>query len=77
MDLSGMDMSASAILSSLIVSTIGFALFRYGKKEQRWPQLFGGMVLMVGPYFTGGALATWGFGGLVGAAVYGAVQLGW
>ena len=40
------------LLVSLIPSGIGFVLFTYGRKEQRWPQLLIGVLLMVYPYFT-------------------------
>ena len=30
---------------------MGFVLFVYGKKQQRWPQLIGGLAMMVYPYF--------------------------
>lgn len=71
-----MDFSAGALFSSLVVSSIGFALFLYGKREQRWPQLVGGMLLMGGPYFTGSALATLAFGAVIGLALGLAVRAG-
>jgi hypothetical protein len=36
---------------SLVPSGLGFVLFRYGKKQDRWPQLVAGFALMVYPYF--------------------------
>lgn len=71
-----MDFSAGALFASLVVSSIGFALFLYGKREQRWPQLVGGMLLMGGPYFTGSALATCALGAVVGCALWLAVRAG-
>lgn len=70
------DLSAGALFSSLVVSSIGLALFLYGKREQRWPQLVGGMLLMGGPYFTGGALGTVAFGAVVGIAIWLAARAG-
>ncbi len=35
----------------MVVSGIGFVLFVYGKKQQRWPQLVAGVLLSVFPYF--------------------------
>jgi hypothetical protein len=37
---------------SFIAGGIGFVLFVYGKKQQRWPHLAAGLLLMVYPYFT-------------------------
>ena len=62
---------------SLIPSGIGFVLFVYGKKQQRWPQLVGGLVFMVYPYFTPTVLSLAGVGVTLGAVVWMAVRLGW
>lgn len=65
-----MDFSANSMMVSLVVGTVGLGLFRYGKKEQRTPQLFGGIALMVYPLFVtsvGGMLAVGG--GIVAAMV--------
>ncbi len=43
-------MSTASILTGFIISTIGFSVFLYGKKQQRLPQLFSGIVLMVLPF---------------------------
>lgn len=72
----GVDFSAEALIASLVVSVAGMALFRYGRNEQRLPQVFGGLVLMIGPYFCGGALGTWLLAAGVGALVWGAVRCG-
>jgi hypothetical protein len=62
---------------SLIPSGIGFVLFVYGKKLQRWPQLLGGLVFMVYPYFTPTLTTLTAVGLALGAAVWIAVRLGW
>ncbi len=36
---------------SLVPSGVGFVLFVYGKKQDRWPQLGAGLLLIVYPYF--------------------------
>lgn len=72
-----MEFSAPALFASLVVSVAGLALFRYGRKEQRVPQALGGLVLMIGPYFSGGAPGTWLLAAGVGALVWGATRLGW
>jgi hypothetical protein len=42
---------ASSIIAGLVVSSVGFVLFKYGRKQQRPPQMLGGLLLMVFPYF--------------------------
>jgi hypothetical protein len=42
------------LFSSMFVSTIGFGLFMYGKKQERMPQLAAGVVLAVFPMFVTG-----------------------
>jgi hypothetical protein len=53
-----MDMSTGALLTSLLVSSVGFGIFRYGKVQSRAPQILGGIALMGSPYLVSGALAT-------------------
>ena len=54
---------------SLVPSGLGFVLFRYGKKQDRWPQLVAGLALMVYPYFATSLLTLVGIGALSGASV--------
>ena len=65
------------LFASLIPSGIGFVLFRYGKKQQRWPQLYAGMILMVYPYFTPTLFSMVAVGGAIGLALWCSLQLGW
>jgi hypothetical protein len=46
------------LLVSMIVSTIGFGLLVYGKKQARFPQMGVGVLLMVFPYFVPSAIIT-------------------
>lgn len=67
-----MDFSAGPLITSLVIGTVGFGLFRYGRKAERMPQLVTGVVLMVFPYFVPGVVwmvvvATCVIGGLVAA----------
>lgn len=59
---------------SLIPGGAGFVLFVYGKKQQRWPQLAGGLVLMIYPYFTPTLVPLVGVGALIGAATWWAAR---
>jgi hypothetical protein len=54
---------------SLISSGIGWILFTYGRRQQRWPQICCGIALMLYPYFTNNIGAMVGGGMLVGAAL--------
>ena len=62
---------------SLIPSGVGFVLFVYGKKQQRWPQLTAGLVLMVYPYLATTTTALVVGGLLIGIGLWGAIRLGW
>jgi hypothetical protein len=42
---------ANQLLLSLLVSSVGFVLFMYGKKQARLPQLAIGIVMSLYPYF--------------------------
>jgi hypothetical protein len=62
---------------SMIPSGIGFVLFVYGKKQERWPQLAAGIAFMIYPYFTPSILAMGVVGVALGAALWVAVRGGW
>ena len=72
-----MDLSANSIFLSLLTSAIGFALFTYGRKNVRLPQVFGGVALMIYPYFVGSAVTSLIVGVLICVAVWVAVRMGW
>jgi len=72
-----MNFDPTSLMLSLIPSGIGFVLFVYGKKQGRWPQLAGGLLMMAYPYFTQSVAALLGVGIALGAAIYYAVQAGW
>ena len=65
------------LLASLVPGGIGFVLFVYGKKQQRWPQLVAGLLFMIYPYFTSGLAALTGVGAALGLALWYAVRAGW
>jgi hypothetical protein len=70
-------MDAGLLFLSLITSGVGFVLFVYGKKQSRWPQLAGGLALMVYPYFVSTLTATLIIGVGIMVAVWVAVRQGW
>ena len=47
-------MSVAEIVVVFVTSVAGFAMFRYGKKQKRGPQLGVGILLMTFPYFVTG-----------------------
>ena len=42
--------STEEIIAAFAVSTVGFSLFLFGKKQQRLPQLVVGMLMMASPF---------------------------
>jgi hypothetical protein len=62
---------------SIIPSGVGFVLFRYGKKQQRWPQLAAGVLFMVYPYFTASVVSLVATGAVIGLALWVAIRLDW
>lgn len=55
-----MSFDTNSLLAGLLVSSVGFVLFSYGKKMARTPQLITGIVLMAFPYFV--TSVPWMFG---------------
>lgn len=51
-----MDFESSSLVASLIVSSIGFVVFAYGKRQRRVPQIVVGLLLMGFPYLVPGVL---------------------
>jgi branched-subunit amino acid transport protein len=62
---------------SLIPSGIGFVLFVYGKKQERWPHLLAGVVFSIYPYFTPSITVMVAVGVALGTALWLAVRGGW
>jgi hypothetical protein len=72
-----MSFDPATLFASLIPSGIGFVLFVYGKKEQRWPHLVAGLLLMVYPYFTDSLGSMIAIGAAIAGFLWLAVRLGW
>jgi hypothetical protein len=62
---------------SLIPSGIGLVLFVYGKKQERWPHLAAGLLLMAYPYFTTSLASLVSTGAAIGFILWYVVRLGW
>jgi hypothetical protein len=72
-----MNLDPTWLFLSLIPGGIGFVLFVYGKKQQRWPQLAAGLALLIYPYFTDSVISLVGVGVAIGAGLFVAIRLGW
>jgi len=72
-----MNLDPTALLLSLIPGGAGFVLFVYGKKQQRWPQLVAGLVMMVYPYFATTAGTMVAGGALIALALWYLLRLGY
>ena len=72
-----MSLDPTLLFLSLFPSGIGLILFIYGKKQQRWPQLVAGLLLMVYPYFATSVLSLITIGTVIGAALTVAIRMGW
>jgi Na+/phosphate symporter len=71
------DIDAGWLFASLIVSSIGFVLFNYGRKWTRIPQIVAGLGLMIYPYFVHNLLALAAIALGISALAWLAVRLGW
>jgi hypothetical protein len=72
-----MNLDPTWLFLSLIPGGVGFVLFVYGKKQERWPQLAAGLALLIYPYFTESLLGLVGVGLAIGVSLFVALRLGW
>jgi hypothetical protein len=72
-----MDLSASTLLADLLVSVVGLAYFRYGKKQERPLHIVTGISMMTLPMFAGGgALGVLGVGAGLAVLTWIAIRSG-
>ena len=69
--------SAESILTSIVVSAVGYVAFAYGKKQRRIPQVVVGLTLMIFPYFVTNVFAMIGIAGLLVALLFFVVRAGY
>jgi hypothetical protein len=69
-------LDANAILLSMLIGTVGFGFFLYGKKQRRIPQIVGGIAMMVYPYFIPDLILMGGIALVVLAGMWLAVRMG-
>ena len=72
-----MNFDPTWLFLSLIPGGIGTVLFIYGKKQQRWPHLAAGVLLMVYPYFVSSFTSMLVIGVVITSAVWLATRMGW
>jgi hypothetical protein len=72
-----MTLDPGLLFLSLVTSGVGFVLFVYGKKQERWPQLVAGIVLMVYPYFVGTLALSVGIAVAIVAIMWLAIRQGY
>ena len=60
-----------------VTSGAGFVLFVYGRKQERWPQLVAGLVLMIYPYFVGTLALSVGIAFAIVAIMWLAIRQGY
>ena len=71
------EFSASSLFAGFLVSTVGFSVFLYGKKQARPPQLVAGLLLLVLPMALPGAMLLTGVSIAVIAATWLVVRAGY
>ena len=62
--------STSFLLLSVVFSSLGMAYFTYGKRQGKASALFGGVALMIYPYFIKSVLVLVGLGVALSAAPF-------
>ena len=72
-----MSLDPAWLFLSLIIGGVGFVLFVYGKKQQRWPQLAAGLIFMAYPYFATSVVSLVAIGVVIGCVLWYAIRLGW
>jgi len=72
-----MSFDPADLFVELVVGATGLALFTYGKKADRWPQLVAGLLLMVYPYFVNSGVQMFSVGAAIVVGLAGALYLGW
>jgi hypothetical protein len=72
-----MNFDMGTIVAGLVVSSIGFILFRYGRSMSRAPHIVTGLVLIVFPYFIPGVWLMFAIAALLCALCYVATRAGY
>jgi hypothetical protein len=60
-----LSLDPGSLIASLLVSSVGFVLFEYGRRMRRVPQIGVGIVLLVYPYFVESVWVMLGIGAVL------------
>ena len=71
-----MNFDANAFLLSMLIGSVGFVAFVYGKKQSRLPQMLAGLILMGFPYFVSNLWLMLGIAVGVLVVMYGLIRAG-
>ncbi|MCA8979098.1 MAG: hypothetical protein H6831_06060 [Planctomycetes bacterium] len=66
-----------SLFTSLVVSSIGFGIFIFGKRQERVPQLIVGGAMMAFPYVISDPLPVLAIGAGLIVCLYGALRAGY
>ncbi len=72
-----MSLDPAWLFASLIPGGVGFVLFVYGKKQERWPQLVAGLLFMVYPYFATSITSLVAVGAVIASLLWYVLRMGW
>lgn len=64
-------MNATSLFASVVVGSVGFGFFLYGKRQRRIPHVLAGLAMMVFPYFVHSVALM----GIIAAALVGLLAL--
>jgi hypothetical protein len=70
------NLDPNSLLASLLIGVVGFAVFVYGKKQQRAPHLLVGLALMIYPYFVADPAVMTGLAVCLLGLLWGATKVG-
>jgi hypothetical protein len=65
-----MSFDPASLIAGLLVSSVGFVLFEYGRRMKRPPQMGVGLILLIFPYFVASVWAMLGIAVLLVAALW-------
>jgi hypothetical protein len=71
-----MELDATSILVSVLVSSVGLGLLVYGRRQSRGPQFLAGFLLIAIPYFLPGVVWVLAVAAAILLALWAAVRIG-
>jgi hypothetical protein len=72
-----LNLDGNALLASFFVGLVGAALFVYGKRQARFPQMLVGVAMVLYPYFVPNVVAMVAIAAGLIVALFVAVRLGY